>query len=98
MILESIMFALSISSLVSTEATGKSVTDHAISAYQDRDCKLARSVKGEDICQERGTITVSAPKEPVPPVVPTLPPKRVVLVQSAVDRMEDVFAQRKAAK
>jgi hypothetical protein len=100
MLLETIILALGIGSVVSTETTGKGLTDHAISAAKGRDCKMARTIKGEDMCEPRGTVTVSAtPKEPVPPVTPeNPPPKRIIVVQSSVDRAEDVFAQRKAMK
>ena len=100
MILESIILALGISSVVSTETTGKGLTDHAISAAKGKDCKIARTLHGEDVCIPKGTVTVSSPpKDPVPPVNPeNPPPKRIVVVQSTVDRMEDVFAQRKSMK
>jgi hypothetical protein len=100
MVLEAVILALGISSVVSYETTGKGLGDHAISAVKGKDCKMARSFKGEDVCLPQGTVTVSAPpKEPVSPVNPeNPPPKRIVVVQSSVDRMEDVFAQRKAVK
>jgi hypothetical protein len=99
MIIESIVLALGISSMVTYETTGKGLADHTISAVKSKDCKMARSIRGEDICQPRGTVTVSSPKEPIPPVTPeNPPPKRVVVVQTSVDRAEDIFAQRKAAK
>jgi hypothetical protein len=98
-IIESIVLALSISSMVAYESTGKGLADHTISAVKSKDCKIARTFKGDDVCQPRGTVTVSSPKEPVPPVPPeNPPPKRIILVQSTVDRAEDVFAQRKAMK
>jgi hypothetical protein len=99
MVLESIVLALSISSMVAYESTGKGLADHTISAVKSKDCKIARTIKGDDICQPRGTVTVSSTKEPIPPVTPeNPPPKRIVVVQSTVDRAEDVFAQRKATK
>jgi hypothetical protein len=100
MIIETIIFALSIASVASTETTGKGLADHAISASKDQDCKMSRSFKGEDVCQPNATVTVSASsKDPVPPINPeNPPPKRIVVVQSGVDRMETVFAQRKAMK
>jgi len=102
MIIESIIFALSISSVVSTETTGKGLADHAISASQGKDCKMARTVRGEDVCQPVSNVTVQSagtekPKQDIPPVVPPTT-KKVVVVQNSVDRMEDVFAQRKAMK
>ena len=100
MIIESIVLALGISSMVAYETTGKGLADHTISAVKSKDCKIARTFKGDDVCQPRGTVTVSAPpKEPMPPVTPeSPPPKRIVVVQTSVDRAEDVFAQRKAMK
>jgi len=35
---------------LSYAATGKSVTDHAISAMADKDCAIARALNGEQIC------------------------------------------------
>ena len=32
-------------------ATGKSISDHALSYTADRDCKTYRIVKGEQVCQ-----------------------------------------------
>jgi hypothetical protein len=100
MILEAFLLAWSISSVVTTETTGKSVTDHAVSAYQDKDCKVLRGFKGEDVCRPKATVTVSSvPKDSIPPVNPeSPPPKRVVIVQTSVDRAEDVFAQRRTMK
>ena len=102
MILETIVFALSIASVASTETTGKGIADHAISASKGKDCKIARTFKGEDVCQTRATVTVESagnekPRQDIPPAVPP-PTKRVVVVQTSVDRMEDVFAQRKTMK
>jgi formate dehydrogenase assembly factor FdhD len=100
MIIESIILALSISSVVVTETTGKGLADHAISASKGKDCKMARSIRGEDMCQTVGTVTVESadnrkPDLGIPPVVPQ--PKRIVVVQNSVERMEEVFAQRKAS-
>jgi hypothetical protein len=96
MIIETIVLALGISSVVVTETTGKGIADHAISASKGKDCKLARGIRGEDVCQPRGTVTVSAPpKQPIPPVdTGNPPPKPIVVVQTSVDHMEDVLAQR----
>lgn len=99
MVLESIILVLGITSVVSTETTGKGLADHTISAVKSKDCKMARTLKGDDICQPRGTVTVISHKEPIPPVTPeNPPPKRIVVVQTSVDRAEDVFAQRRAMK
>lgn len=100
MVLEAVILVLGISSVVSYETTGKGLGDHAISAYQGKDCKIARTVHGEDICQPRGTVTVSAPpKDPVPPVTPeNPPPKRVVVASSSVDEMERIMALRRGQR
>ena len=51
--------ALTLASLaadgVSYVATGKSTTDHAISAIAEEDCALVRAVKEEAICVPNGT-------------------------------------------
>ncbi|MDH3240815.1 MAG: hypothetical protein OEO83_09120 [Alphaproteobacteria bacterium] len=51
--------ALTLASLaadgVSYVATGKSTTDHAISAIAQEDCALVRAVKEEAICVPKGT-------------------------------------------
>lgn len=99
MIIESIIFALSISSVVSTETTGRGLADHAISASKGQDCKMARTVRGEDICQPKASVTVESagterPKLDIPPVTPQ--PKRVVIVQNSIDDMERVMAQRRS--
>ena len=85
MILETVIFALGISSVVSYETTGKGLADHAISTVANRDCKIARTLKGEDVCQPEGSVTV-------------LPAPSIFSRSSGVDAMEQVFAQRKAAK
>jgi hypothetical protein len=102
MIIETIIFALGIASVASTETTGKGLADHAISASKGKDCKMARSFKGEDVCMPKGSVTVESannekPKQDIPPVVPPSTTK-VVVVQNSVGRMEDVFAQRRAMK
>lgn len=99
MIIESIIFALSVTSVVSTETTGRGLADHAISASRGKDCKMARGLKGEDVCQPHATVTVESagnerPKQDIPPVVPPST-KRVVVVQNSVDDMERVMAQRR---
>jgi hypothetical protein len=82
MILETIVLVLGISSVASYETTGKGLADHAISKVADKDCKIARIVHDEKICQKepQGVVTVSAPNTPV--------------VSDAVARANDVFANR----
>jgi archaeosine-15-forming tRNA-guanine transglycosylase len=75
--------------MASVETTGKGLADHTISTMRDQDCKISRSISGNDICrptapEPRATVTVS---QPTPP--------QVVKSGSSVQSMEDVFNQRK---
>ena len=85
MIIEAVILALSISSVVSTETTGKGITDHAISMANGKDCKMVRMVHDEKICQDepKGTVTVTAAPATI----------RAVGTDS-VTRANDVFAAR----
>ncbi len=78
------LLIVGIVSVASVETTGKGLADHTISAVRDQDCKIARSIRGEDICQpeRKSTVTVSEPTRPQ--------------AVSTVKTMEDVFAQRRA--
>jgi len=90
MLLEAVILAVGIGSVVSYETTGKGLADHAISKVADKDCKIARVVHNEQVCQTepQGSVTVSAP-------IPTSPRK---VVNTSVSNMEDIFAQRKSLK
>ena len=46
---------------VSYAATGKSVTDHAISGITAQDCAMARVLKGNDICSDAVTEVAMLP-------------------------------------
>ena len=75
--------------MASVETTGKGLADHGISAVRDQDCKISRSISGNDICrpatpEPRATVTVSPPTAP-----------QVVKPGSSVHSMEDVFNQRR---
>ena len=100
MILETIILVLGISSVVSTETTGKGLTDQAISLAKGKDCKMIRSFQGEDVCQPKATVTVSSPpKDPIPPVNPdNPPPKRIIVVSNSIDDMERIMALRKSQR
>lgn len=60
MIIETVLLALGIGSVASTEITGRGLTDHAISAANNRDCKIVRIVQNESVCQDapKATVTV----------------------------------------
>jgi predicted regulator of amino acid metabolism with ACT domain len=80
MILEAVVLAVGIASVASYETTGRGLADHAISKVADKDCKIARIVHNEKICQSEpeGTVTVSAPTVP----------------GNTIARANDVFAER----
>jgi len=82
MIIETIILVAGISSIVSYETTGKGIADHAISAVAKKDCKIARAIHDEQVCQSepQGSVTVSAPSAPV--------------VNDTIARANDVFAAR----
>lgn len=82
MLLEAIVLAVGIGSVVSYETTGKGLADHAISKVADKDCKIARVVHNEQVCQTepQGSVTVSAPSGPV--------------ASNTIARANDVFAAR----
>lgn len=82
MILEAVVLAVGIASVASYETTGRGLADHAISKVADKDCKIARIVHNEQVCQTepQGSVTVSAPSGP--------------LAINTVAKANDVFAER----
>ena len=83
------LLIVGLASMASVETTGKGLADHTISTMRDQDCKISRSIRGDDICrpttpEPRATVTVS---QPTPP--------QVVKPGSSVQSVEDVFNQRK---
>ena len=60
MVLETILLATSIASLATTEITGKGVTDHAISIASGKDCRISNTLRGDGICEPRGSVTVAS--------------------------------------
>lgn len=34
------------------ETTGKTITDHVVSGVNGKDCRIARTFRGDDICKE----------------------------------------------
>jgi len=47
-----ILTGLGVASVATNETTGKSITDHAVSTVKDQDCKIARALQKQDICQD----------------------------------------------
>ena len=46
------MFVAGAASVGVNESTGRTVSDHVVSGATGRDCKIARSFEGQDICQD----------------------------------------------
>ena len=44
-----------IGSVAVSEATGKSVTDHAVSTVHNKDCKVSRALRNQEMCQPKVT-------------------------------------------
>ena len=59
MVLETILLVTSIASVASTEITGKGITDHAVSTVSGRDCRISNTLRGNDVCEPRGSVTVA---------------------------------------
>jgi hypothetical protein len=51
-----VVTGIGIGSVAVSESTGKSVTDHAVSAVNNQDCRVGRVLKKEDVCQPDGTV------------------------------------------
>ena len=51
-----IVTGMGIGSVAINETTGRTVSDHAVSAVRDQDCRLGRAFRQQDICQTDGTI------------------------------------------
>ena len=95
------MLVAGVAGMATVEVTGKSASDHVISAVNGQDCKMSRKMQGKDVCQDQPdpeptVVAKDRPKLDIPPVVPQ--PKPVVVVGTSVDNMELVFAQRKSTK
>lgn len=46
-----VVTGIGVTSVAINETTGKTVTDHAVSAANNQDCKIGRALKKEDVCQ-----------------------------------------------
>ena len=49
-----IVTGLGIGSVAVTETTGKTATDHAVSAVHGQDCRVGRAIRNQDMCQAPG--------------------------------------------
>jgi len=52
-----VMTGVGIGSLAVSETTGKSVTDHAVSTVHNKDCKVSRAFRNQEMCQPKATDT-----------------------------------------
>jgi Trk K+ transport system NAD-binding subunit len=86
MVLGTILLAVGIAGITSVEVTGKSITDHTVSAAKGQDCRISRVFKQGDICQPEGSVTVSSSTETV--VIPRTS-------NDAIQNMESMFEQRR---
>ena len=86
------MLVAGVAGMATVEVTGKSASDHVISAVNGQDCKMSRSMQGKDVCQDRPDA------EPVPVVADNKPIVIRVTSTSTVDDMERIMSQRKSQK
>lgn len=54
-----VVTGLGIGSVVVSETTGKTVTDHTVSAVNGQDCKVGRALKNQDMCQDPKAAQIS---------------------------------------
>ena len=47
-----VLTGVGIGSVAVNETTGRSITDHAVSTVQNKDCKISRVLKDQAVCQE----------------------------------------------
>jgi hypothetical protein len=55
-----IVTGMGIGSVAISETTGRTATDHAVSAVAQRDCRVGRAFRDEPVCQSEGTVRVHA--------------------------------------
>jgi hypothetical protein len=62
-----VVTGIGITSVAVTETTGRTATDHAVSAVAQQDCKIGRALKKEEVCQTDGTIKLQVTTTGVQP-------------------------------
>jgi hypothetical protein len=55
-----VVTGIGIGSVAVTETTGRTATDHAVSAVAQQDCRVGRAFRDEPVCQPEGTVRVHA--------------------------------------
>ena len=53
-----VLTGMSVGSVAVSETTGKSVTDHAVSTVNNKDCRVGRALRNEEMCQPKGIVQV----------------------------------------
>lgn len=53
-----VLTGLGIGSVAVSETTGRTVTDHAVSAVNNKDCRVSRAFADEPVCQESGIVKI----------------------------------------
>jgi len=53
-----IVTGLGITSVAVTETTGRTATDHAVSAVAQQDCRVGRAFQDQPVCQPEATLRV----------------------------------------
>ena len=86
------MLVAGVAGMATVEVTGKSASDHVISAVNGQDCKMSRKMQGKDVCQDQPNVD--------PDIVVAKKPAQqpVVVATNSINEMEAIFARRKAAK
>lgn len=62
-----VVTSLGVTGVVVNETTGKTVTDHAVSAANGRDCRVGRALRKEEVCQPDGTVKLQVTTTGVTP-------------------------------
>jgi len=53
-----IVTGMSVGSVAISETTGRTATDHAVSAVAQQDCRVGRAFRDEPVCQPEGTVRI----------------------------------------
>jgi hypothetical protein len=53
-----VVTGIGVGSVAITETTGRTATDHAVSAVAQQDCRVGRAFRDEPMCQPEGTLRV----------------------------------------
>ena len=73
-----VMLGAGVASIAVSETTGKSVTDHTLSAINDRDCRMARALKDQQVCQNANSTLAQGNR----------------VTESSVAEIEEVYRKR----